>query len=191
MWYALPIIVLRTCLNGKISFSTALQRDVISKTYRYAYLLENDVFASRYSWYPGRERLKSLDVAAMKRAAALFIGKGDFTAYTTLESLTKHKGNAIRIIQGAHVFESVIEPGSPPRLYFEVASSGFMYHQVRHMAGMLLEVGIGRRPETDITRSLQTADSLLAARECAPNFFAPAKGLCLMSVQHKTLAAPH
>lgn len=120
----------------------------------------------------------------MKRGASAFVGRHDFTNYTTRDSLAKHKYNAMKDIQSARV---IVPPTTAAAtVQFEVTSSGFMYHQVRQMAGILLEVGIGKRPVSDIGESIKTIEEGRKGREFCPNLFAPAKGLCLMSVKHQS-----
>ena len=62
------------------------------------------------------------------------------------------------------------------RFYYH--GNGFLQNMVRIMTGTLLEVGYGRMEPEEITEILNTGER----RKAGPT--APAKGLCLMSVDY-------
>lgn len=110
-----------------------------------------------------------LDVAAMQRAAGLFLGEHDFAAF---ESHSAGEGT-VRTITRSDLSEA------GERLDYYVTANGFLYNMVRAMVGTLLEIGSGRRPADDVTRLLASRDRKRAGRT------APAKGLCLMQVDYE------
>ncbi|HPD15589.1 MAG TPA: tRNA pseudouridine(38-40) synthase TruA [Planctomycetota bacterium] len=110
-----------------------------------------------------------LDVAAMRQAAALFLGEHDFAVF---ESHSAGEGT-VRTVSRSEL----VEAGE--RLDYYVAANGFLYNMVRAMVGTLLEVGSGKRPPEDVTRLLESRDRTRAGRT------APARGLCLMQVDYE------
>jgi tRNA pseudouridine38-40 synthase len=74
-----------------------------------------------------------------------------------------------------------------------VASNGFLYNMVRAMVGTLIEVGQGKRPAEQIRELLASGAHCRQwapdCRQWAPRRLvgrtAPAKGLCLMSVEYE------
>lgn len=115
-------------------------------------------------FYPQR-----LDLKAMKRAAALFKGKHDFSAFCTLESADK---NAVRTIKRI----SVLKDKELIRILIE--ADGFLRYMVRVIVGTLLEVGRGKiKPET-VRAALKSKDRKLAGPT------AKARGLTLINVRY-------
>ena len=83
---------------------------------------------------------RALDLPAMHRAAALFVGEHDFAAFTA---------NPDRPVETTvrHVYAVEIE-GEGPSVEIRVTGNGFLYKMVRSIAGFLLAVGTGKeRPE--------------------------------------------
>jgi tRNA pseudouridine38-40 synthase len=123
-----------------------------------------------------------LSLAAMQDAAGAFLGEHDFRAFQA-------RGNRVRSTV-RRVWASSIEPDDalPPwiarpsdrsrLLVFAVAGSGFLRHQVRAMAGTLVQVGRGRMTRADITRALAGASRAAAGPT------APAHGLHLWRVDY-------
>jgi tRNA pseudouridine38-40 synthase len=123
-----------------------------------------------------------LSLAAMQEAADAFVGEHDFRAFQA-------RGGRVRSTV-RRVWASTIEPDEalPPwmarpddrgrLLVFAIAGSGFLRHQVRAMAGTLVQVGRGRMTRADITRALAGAPRAAAGPT------APAHGLHLWRVHY-------
>jgi len=111
---------------------------------------------------------KPLDVAAMRDAAARYLGKHDFSAFRGVSGLGR---NPLRTIE-----ESTLVQPAPGILHYRVAGPGFMHQQVRIMAGTLLEVGAGARGAESVSELL--ASGAAGARDQAGHT-APARGLVL------------
>jgi tRNA pseudouridine38-40 synthase len=109
-----------------------------------------------------------LDVERMQRAASLLTGTHDFT------SLRHPKCTATdpnKTLASVHVCAD--QDGST---VVEVVGDSFLRQMVRNLVGLLVEVGSGWRPESDVPR-------VLAARErTAAGLLAPAEGLTLVDV---------
>lgn len=112
---------------------------------------------------------RELDVAAMADAARRFIGRHDFVPFSA--NPDRELESTVRTIYSFDV------TASGPRIVLKVRGDGFLYKQVRSMAGFVLAVGLGREKP-------QAVDELLAA--AAPRTArvetAPARGLFLVKV---------
>jgi tRNA pseudouridine38-40 synthase len=106
-----------------------------------------------------------LDVAAMAKAATVYLGRHDFTSFGGIT----HR-SPVRTVKMVRVRKD-------GRLVtIDVRADAFLRGQVRRMVAGLLEVGFGKIDDTALAAAL-------AAREPALNgAAAPAKGLCLRHV---------
>ena len=108
-----------------------------------------------------------LDVPAMREAAAMLLGRHDFTSFRASACQAK---SPVRTLDRL----DVMSDGTLIEIHVEARS--FLHHQVRNMVGTLRLVGDGRwRPE-------QVADALAARDRAAAGPTAPPDGLCLMAV---------
>lgn len=108
-----------------------------------------------------------LDVAAMRKAAALLVGEHDFTSFARAQATRRGAVRRLHAVRVQRIPRGV-------RLFF--TGSGFLYNMVRTLAAALVEAGRGRcAPEA--------VASMLAARDrsAAPATL-PARGLFLWRV---------
>ena len=111
-----------------------------------------------------------LDLAAMERAASVFLGTHDFASFQTA-------GSAVRTtVRSIHRFD--VEGCSRGEIRLFVEGDGFLRHMVRTLAGTLVEVGRGRRAAAALTAVLAARDR----RRAGPT--APAAGLTLVRVNY-------
>ncbi|HLD88372.1 MAG TPA: tRNA pseudouridine(38-40) synthase TruA [Candidatus Omnitrophota bacterium] len=139
------------------------------KTYRYTVLNRDHRSAfwrDRAYFYPHQ-----LDLAAMRRAAKFLVGKHDFRSFQAFDPLRAERGT-VRTVKAL----TVIREGD--FIHIEVTADGFLYKMVRNMVGTLLAVGCGRMKPAQV-RAILKAKNRKATPETAP-----ARGLCLMSVQY-------
>ena len=122
-------------------------------------------FWRRYTWHVSR----SLDVAAMRDAAAVLIGEHDFSTFRAAGCDAEHP---VR-----RVLRSELET-TAPLLTYTIEATAFLRHMVRNIIGTLLEVGSGDRAGADVSRLLAARDRTLAGPT------APACGLCLTQVRY-------
>jgi tRNA pseudouridine38-40 synthase len=138
-----------------------------SKTYRYR--IRNapiaDPFDRLYTWHVP----ETLDVAAMRRAAASLVGTHDFAAFQSTGSDT---ASSIRTITRSEWQEA------PGVLTYEIAGTGFLRHMVRAVVGTLVEVGRGWRQPASVAALLAGG----SRSESGPT--APARGLFLVDVDY-------
>ncbi len=109
----------------------------------------------------------TLDLAAMRRAAAHFVGVHDFTSFARAEATRR---GAVRQIFAVRVWRIP----SGVRLFF--SGSGFLYNMVRTLAAALLEVGRGRCEPDAIAAMIAARDRLRVPATL------PARGLLLWRV---------
>lgn len=110
---------------------------------------------------------ESLDIAAMQRGAAQFVGEHDFSSFRAAGC---QSNSPVRNVMSA----SVQRRGD--LVWFDVTANAFVQHMVRNMMGALIQVGRGELTADAIGELLIQRD-----RTAAP-FAAPPHGLYLLSV---------
>ena len=121
-------------------------------------------FDRRFSWH----FVKPVDLSRIRTAAALLVGRHDFSALTN-----EKKDNNIR-----EVYRIDIEEISPQRIRISVAGNHFLYKMVRNIVGTLLYVGCGMLDIEVIDSLLNNGDRTEAGMT------APAHGLSLKQVMY-------
>jgi len=147
-----------------------------AKSKEYSYLIDNghvrDVFSLDLAhFYP-----HALDVVLMERAARLFIGTHDFSAYCkaeSLEAVRAKKRGTVREILDYEVWRD------GHKVEFIVKGDGFLHNMVRIMAGTLVAVSEGKRDLDDIRESLNGGERSMAGTTL------PACGLYLNRVNYE------
>lgn len=141
--------------------------DAIDRTYRYQVYCqpERHPLKERYAWrlYPAP------DLSLMNQAGVLLLGEHDFRAFGA-----PLKANATTI-------RRVIRADWQPEVdgcSFEICANAFLYHMVRRIVYLLVQVGQGRQPVEIIKRGLESGDTGIVA-------LAPACGLTLTHVHYK------
>lgn len=136
---------------------------------KYCYRVWNssisNVFCRRYT----HTVEETLDMEAMKRAAAHFLGEHDFKAFT---SAKKGKKSTVRRIDAI----DIVKEGD--LITFTFQGNGFLYHMIRILVGTLLEVGRGERKADTMPDILESK-----TRENA-GALVPGKGLMLEEVYY-------
>ena len=142
--------------------------NAVRKTYSYTVDMaeRKSVFDRKYVYGLG----ESLNVAAMRMAAAELIGEHDFKSFC---SNKKMKKSTIRRLDSIEI----LEDGS--RVIFVYTGNGFLYNMVRILTGTLLEVGLGKRKAEEIGKILKALN-----REAA-GMTAPPEGLFLERVDYR------
>ena len=135
----------------------------------YTYDIHNaqtrDPFLINRAWfYP-----QSLDVSAMQRAAAHFVGKQDFAA-------VKSEGSPVRSTVRTIHYCQVSQSGA--LVSVRVCADGFLYNMVRAITGTLVYCGIGKLSPDDIPAILQSGDRTQAGPTAPPD------GLYLSKLQY-------
>lgn len=114
-----------------------------------------------------------LDLEAMRAVAAKLEGEHDFAAFTNAK-----EGETRRRLDRITIKASVLpdDRGGLVDLLFE--AKGFLYNQVRIMAGTLVEAGRGKIKPTDIERLLSGRERAKAPGSLGPH------GLTLVEVKY-------
>lgn len=140
-----------------------------ARSKRYRYTIDNARIASpfqlRYSWHVP----KPLDAGAMGRAGASLLGRHDFRSF---ETDWPNRMSSVRTIFDV----AVARDGD--LVTIEVEADGFLYNMVRSIAGTLVLVGQGKRPESWVADVLAAQDRV----EAGPT--APPQGLFLLTVRY-------
>lgn len=108
---------------------------------------------------------RSLDVEAMRRAAACLMGEHDFKSFCQTGAQVE---STVRTIYALEVEEQGAE------LVLRVRGNGFLYNMVRIIAGTLMEIGEGKYPPEQMVQILAACDRQAAGPT------APAQGLTLI-----------
>lgn len=139
----------------------------LGKTYRYRVVTTPVLspFDRAYVFHgPGRH-----DLAAMREAAAVLVGRHDFASFQTTGSWPL---DTVRTIHRLDLRETASE------IVLDVEGDGFLRHMVRAIAGTLLEVGQGQRPPSSMAATIGARDRAAAGRTL------PAAGLTLVAVEY-------
>ncbi|MBN1855033.1 MAG: tRNA pseudouridine(38-40) synthase TruA [Pirellulales bacterium] len=183
--------ILRNGLNAKLSTDIVVleveeapadfHATDTARRKRYRYQIHNHrlrtVLNQRITWHVPY----ALDVEAMHRAGQGLVGRHDFACF---QSVGSQRESTIRTIHELLVRKG--QGGEPDRVDIEVEGDGFLYHMVRTIAGTLVEIGRGARPETWIADVLASRDRSLAGPTAPPH------GLFLVSVHyHSQLNLPN
>ena len=124
------------------------------------------VFDRKYNYYC----FKRPDVAKMKQAAALLVGKQDFRAFSDNKRMKK---STERTLHSVSIY------GDNKEIIITFHGDDFWPHMIRIMVGTLLEVGLLTRTPEEITEIIKSKDRSRAGD------LAEAKGLFLSQVHYK------
>jgi tRNA pseudouridine38-40 synthase len=141
--------------------------DAISRTYRYQIFCqpERDPLRERYAW-----RIWPMpDLSLLQNCAQQFVGEHDFSGFGTPP---KAGGSTIRQVIGAGWQVNA------DQFVFVVRANGFLYHMVRRMVHLQVEIGHGKKAEEFLPGSLTGEHPEMVQG------LAPAHGLFLTHVQY-------
>jgi tRNA pseudouridine38-40 synthase len=117
-----------------------------------------------YAWHVSQK----LDLAVMRRAAKLFLGKHDFKSFAGTRNYEME--TTVRTLTRCDVRKN------GPLLTFFIEGDGFLYKMCRGIVGTLVQLGRGKFSESDIRTILAARDRRTAGMT------APAHGLVLWKV---------
>lgn len=167
MNYHLPAdIAVRAAYEVHAEFDP--RRDAIARNYRYTVLRSSTpspMLRRQTCLVP-----EALDVAIMVAAAREFEGEHDFRRFAG--PLERKNASTVRF-----VYESLVKQKGD-LIKFEVRGNAFLPHQVRRMAGALVDIGRGKLSLADIKLLIDGTETRAVANSM------PAHGLSLMSVEY-------
>jgi tRNA pseudouridine38-40 synthase len=146
------------------------RHDAVARTYLYQISRRRTAFAKPLVWWI-RE---PLDVDAMRRAAAAFVGRQDFAALSDDDPAEKSTVVVLEAIE-------IVEHGA--LILIRVQGSHFLWKMVRRIVGVLAAVGRGEIKAGDAGRFLES-DKRGAGGKTAAAMTAPAAGLFLEYVRY-------
>ena len=176
---------LRAAINGNVGKDVrVLDAEVVSPEFHarysalgktYVYRVVNapvmSPFWSRYAHHEAR----ALDLAQMKLAAELFLGRHDWSAFSAAQSDVEDR---VRTITALDISERRDVRSHSKLIEIRVSAEGFLRYMVRSIAGTLMSAGRGELDVAAITRALETGVRPVIAAT------APAHGLTLLSVKY-------
>jgi tRNA pseudouridine38-40 synthase len=141
-----------------------------ARSKRYRYVIDNGAVANpfqrRYVWHV----FHHLDAASMRRAGGFLVGRHDFRSF---ETDWPNRTSSVRTILDLDVART------ENMVSIEVEADGFLYNMVRAIAGTLVLVGAGKRPESWVEQVLHAGSRV----EAGPT--APPQGLFLVKVRYE------
>lgn len=146
---------------------------VESKQYRYRiFNASQRPLAMRHMVFHCWERL---DLALMQAGAQKLVGEHDFGGFA---AAGHGRTSTVRTVHRCAV------SADDPEVQLVIEGNGFLWNQVRIMAGTLVEIGRGQMSIEQIDRILETADR----REAGPTL--PPEGLSLEWIRHREYTSP-
>ena len=155
--------------KGAWEMPQAFHAPLAAKAKLYRYVIDNNPIADPFQLRYSHHVYQRLDAEAMDRAARSLKGRHDFHSF---ETNWPNRTSSVRTI--THIAASRM--GAFVRV--DVEADGFLYNMVRAIAGTLIQVGIGRWPESRVEQALAAEDR----REAGPT--APPQGLFLGRVRY-------
>ena len=129
-----------------------------SRTYRFIFYsnpVRSAILQGLVTWtsYP-------LQLLPMQRAAQALIGKHDFSSFRAANC---QASSPIREIETLELYQR----GS--MIVMQIQANAFLYHMVRNIAGMMIEIGRGAKPSSWAGRLLQQRDRSSCAATARPD----------------------
>ena len=149
----------------KVSPSFHARKSAKTKIYRYR--IKNNLIVNPFDYRYVLHFPYSLDIEAMKAAAALFVREDDFSAFSS-----GRYPNPLRKVSRSELEYKEDE------LIYTIEANGFLRYMVRTIVGTLLMVGRRKiKPE-------EIENLFLGKKRTLFSPTAPAKGLCLIKVTY-------
>lgn len=148
-----------------VTSSAHARYDAVERSYQYRITLEKNAFTDDRAWH----FFKPLDIQTMNDAAALLLGKNDFSSFSKVNT---DVNNFICDITTARWRQE------KKRLEFTISANRFLRGMVRAIVGTLIDVGQGKITVAEFGEIIQRKDR----REAGQNV--PPYGLYLVSVRY-------
>lgn len=149
-------IVIKACENTDADFHARFS----AKSKRYRYTIWNEpvplALGRQYAWHVR----KPLDTNAMRAACARLKGEHDFKGFEASGML--HRSTVRTILHAG------IEKNSG-FVHFDIEANGFLRYMVRSILGTLVEIGLAKRPVSDVDAILASGDRILAGTTAPPH----------------------
>ncbi len=129
----------------------------IARFYRYVILnrpMKSALLRTQATWC-----YQPLDADAMHRAAQSLLGEHDFSSFRAQSCQSVSPNRLMHFIDVYRQEQLVI---------IDICANAFLHHMVRNIVGVLMEVGMGKQPETWAAQLLDIKDRTLAAATAPP-----------------------
>ena len=126
---------------------------------RYRYVIFNGpvrpgILRRQVSW-----NFRPLDAEAMHRAAQALVGEHDFTSFRAAGCQSRSPNRFMEFVTVSRHGDYVV---------IDVQANAFLHHMVRNIAGALMAVGAGKRPEQWVAEVLAARNRSLAGVTAPP-----------------------
>jgi len=148
------------------------RHDALTRTYVYQISARKTAFTKKYVWWV-RDHL---DAAAMSQAAAMLVGRHDFSCFRAVDAARAEESPIVVVERAELEVDGEL-------ILFRIEASHFLWRMVRRVVGLLVRIGTGqvaieRLP--DLLNGRCSADLDIAA------WTAPASGLFLEQVTYRS-----
>jgi tRNA pseudouridine38-40 synthase len=141
-----------------------------ARSRRYQYLIFNSPIRSAI-WHQKASLIYTpLDEKMMHEAAQVFVGQHDFTSFRSSQCEAKSAVRTIKYINITRLNSFVL---------IEIEANAFLHHMVRNLAGVLMDIGSGKKEMTWAQEVLDKKDRKYAG------ITAPPDGLYLVGVGYE------
>ncbi len=130
----------------------------IARFYRYVILnraMKSALLRTQATWC-----YQPLDADKMHEAAQYLIGEHDFSSFRAQGCQSKSPNRFMHFIEVYRQGEKVI---------IDICANAFLHHMVRNIAGVLIEIGSGKRPVDWTAQLLEIKDRAQAAMTAPPH----------------------
>lgn len=157
-------------------------RNSICKIYCYHILVSDtkSPFWNKRAWLLNR----SLDIHSMETALPPLIGTHDFSAFKASGSNAKTDIRTIYLCEIKPINWEIFPPPGGLHYMFTIAANGFLRYMVRNIVGLLVQIGLGKRPHEDMANVIASMDRSSAGPT------APPQGLYLKQVYYDKSKIP-
>jgi tRNA pseudouridine38-40 synthase len=127
------------------------RKSALTRRYRYDVGTDDAAaspFRRPFEWALARP----LDVGALRSAATLLHGEHDFRAFAVSGQAKRHHRCRLAVAEWT-------ERPAGQGVSFHVEADRFLHHMVRMLVGTMVDIGLGRRPLSDIEMLLELGDN--------------------------------
>lgn len=160
-----PDIIIRDAVEVEEDFHARYSAKEKTYLYKIAINEQDSPFLYRYAW----QIHEKLNLEAMNEAAAMLLGKHDFSAFRSSGSVETDPNRTMTLAEWTKTADG---------LSFRITGDGFLYHMVRNLVWSLVQVGLGKRVPADFQAELNSGRCEFL------NEPAPACGLYLEQVKY-------
>ncbi len=136
---------------------------------RYRYVIDNSPVAPVINKYGVTWHFQPLNAQNMHEAGQALLGENDFTSFRAKQCQSNSPMRNIHHLMVRRIGQLVV---------IDVKANAFLHHMIRNIAGVLCEVGDGRRPKEWV------ADVLAAKDRSQAGVTAPPHGLYFVNVDY-------